>query len=559
MNVYRFIVGIITLVLTLIIVNQWKFDNNWDRPINSDGKGYYAYLPAIFIYQDLSYSFVDEMEVKYYSEDGSQAKAFRMKQPNGTIVNKCFPGVAIFYLPFFLLAIVFSWLFNFPIDGYSALFQWSVALAHLFYLFIGLLALRKAFSLMGINKLVNSLSLIFVVFATNIYFYLVYDFTVAHVFGFSAACVLIYWCAQYKKTKNLKYILWMLPLFAFLLLTRPTNALLIITLPLVLGSADLKELLQFKLWLQLKHIKWVIIAALILCIAPILWKAQSGNWLVYSYGNEKIDLTNPHFIDFLTSYIQGWWLWTPFMAFAFLLGSIYFWKQSKFQGLIYSLGVLGVVYIFSSWSTWTFGMSFGQRPMIEFYPLIMIGFVGFFNERKWKWSALIFTPLLILNVIQAYQMRNFIIVGGDTNKEDYWNRFLQLRPDAPSVKIEDNWKEMQRIKKSEFQVLDEKVPFSHEIRLKSLKKGSKVVVNTKIGGKKEKTNATLVLSDETGKFYKAHYIHEQLRDELTSMSFLFDIEENVQAPIKCYIWNGDSKEQVQLESLEVIQYIPVKK
>lgn len=37
-------------------------DNPWDRMISSDGKGYYAYLPAVFIYHDLNFGFIPQYE-----------------------------------------------------------------------------------------------------------------------------------------------------------------------------------------------------------------------------------------------------------------------------------------------------------------------------------------------------------------------------------------------------------------------------------------------------------------------------------------------------------------
>lgn len=543
----------------MITINQRELDSQWDRPINADGKGYYAFLPALFIYQDMSYSFVDEMEMKYYPEDGSHAKAFRMEQPNGTVVNKCFPGTAIFYLPFFLIAMVVSWIAGLPVDGYSFFFQWAIPFAQLCYLFVGLLVLKKTFKKMGISDWMSTVSLLLVIFATNVYFYLVYDFTVTHIFGFFGSCVLIYWTYRYKSERELKLIGYSCALLALLVIVRPTNALLVLVAPLLLNRTELKSLFNFTEWKKNRNYAWILVAVLVIFIAPLMWKIQSGNWLVYSYGNEKIDLMNPHFFQFLFSYTKGWWLWTPFMFISFLAGTIYFWKQSSWQGIIFSIGILGVVYIFSSWWIWTFGMGFGQRPMIEFYPILILGFTGFVQVMKRKWMIVFVFLFIVVNVVQAKQIHSFILVGGNTTKSDYWNHFLQLTPDPASVKIEKNWKEIQRVKSAETQFLDEKTPFSRELRLKTIKKGSKIVVKAKIGGKFDQTKATIVLSDENGEFYQAHYIQKELNQTPRTMSFLFEIVETIEAPIKCYIWNGDSKEQVQLESLEAIQYIPTKK
>ena len=91
-----------------------SFSNPYERPITGDAQAYYAYLPAIFIYQDLDYEFIDEINDKYYPE--SHQKSF-LKEAGEGKVNKTFPGVAILYLPFFLLAHALAILFGMEADG----------------------------------------------------------------------------------------------------------------------------------------------------------------------------------------------------------------------------------------------------------------------------------------------------------------------------------------------------------------------------------------------------------------------------------------------------------
>ena len=56
----------------LLLVCLWTSANlNWGKDrqkyvIISDGKGYYAYLPAVFIYHDLNFNFLDSIEANYY-------------------------------------------------------------------------------------------------------------------------------------------------------------------------------------------------------------------------------------------------------------------------------------------------------------------------------------------------------------------------------------------------------------------------------------------------------------------------------------------------------------
>ena len=55
---------IIVLLLMYTAKINWGY-GQWENVIESDAKGYYAYLPAVFIYYDLNFSFLEEVEAKY--------------------------------------------------------------------------------------------------------------------------------------------------------------------------------------------------------------------------------------------------------------------------------------------------------------------------------------------------------------------------------------------------------------------------------------------------------------------------------------------------------------
>ena len=59
----------VAIVLVWVSSNiNWRKDK-WRGLLESDAKGYYAYLPAVFIYQDLNFGFFDQIEKeKYYQE-----------------------------------------------------------------------------------------------------------------------------------------------------------------------------------------------------------------------------------------------------------------------------------------------------------------------------------------------------------------------------------------------------------------------------------------------------------------------------------------------------------
>jgi hypothetical protein len=124
----------------LLLCAGLKFGGFYGFCINGDGKGYYAYLPATFIYHDQPFNFIQKTEKKYYPE--STRCDFRVNV-KGKLVNKYFIGTALLWSPFFLLAHLLSHVLDLPLDGYVPLYQYSILIAAVFYLWLGLFYLRK--------------------------------------------------------------------------------------------------------------------------------------------------------------------------------------------------------------------------------------------------------------------------------------------------------------------------------------------------------------------------------------------------------------------------------
>ncbi|HEY4797943.1 MAG TPA: hypothetical protein VII99_02590, partial [Bacteroidia bacterium] len=97
----RYIVYFIVATVVFCASNiKWHGDH-WKSIIEFDGKGYYAYLPSIFIYHDLQYGFFESVEKKYHS--CNECADYR-ENIHGKIVDKYYAGVAMAASPFFLIA-----------------------------------------------------------------------------------------------------------------------------------------------------------------------------------------------------------------------------------------------------------------------------------------------------------------------------------------------------------------------------------------------------------------------------------------------------------------------
>ena len=154
------------LIAALVLFYSWQHGRYNGNYINSDGKGYYAYLTAIFIYQDMEYGFIDDYESKYYAPESYVD--FR-RDVDGGVVNITFAGIAVLFLPFFLMAHTGSMALGLPTDGYAPLYQSAIGFAAVFYLFLALWGIKKFLELYSVGKYHIVLVQILIVFATPIY------------------------------------------------------------------------------------------------------------------------------------------------------------------------------------------------------------------------------------------------------------------------------------------------------------------------------------------------------------------------------------------------------
>ena len=85
----KFFLKELFLVLTLLFVYN-NFMYKKEVLINADGRGYYEYLPALFIYDDIHFGYLDTLETDYY--DLEQMKGMYQNPLFERPINKYFAG-----------------------------------------------------------------------------------------------------------------------------------------------------------------------------------------------------------------------------------------------------------------------------------------------------------------------------------------------------------------------------------------------------------------------------------------------------------------------------------
>jgi hypothetical protein len=429
MKLRKYLPELIVLVYAMLFLLTKNPSRQWDRVIVSDGKGYYAYLPALFIYHDTDYGFIDRYEAEYFPASKQLYKDFRYDTGHG-IINKYFPGPAILWLPFFGIGHAAASLFGFPTDGYSIPYQLAIAFAAFFYLWLSLLILRKTLRFYTENENAIAWSLAATALATNLVYYTVNAGCLVHVYNFFLVNAFVYFVLAACKNGKPAYYASAAFMLGMVMISRPQNGLIVLAIPFLCGSRE-SFLLFFKI--ALTEVRILLLSALALLL-PLLvpityWFIKTGHFLVYSYGNETYDLTKPHLLKFLFSFEKGWLLYTPIAAFA-ALGLLFLFRKSKWQFVSLSAFLFFLVYFMSSWWIWTYTSYVSQRVMIDYYVFIAIllifTFKWFGKRRKRILLPVILSGFILLNLMQHMQQLIWVYPAGPVTAKTYFGNFFSF-------------------------------------------------------------------------------------------------------------------------------------
>ncbi len=424
---------IIILLILLFVYNNFLYKKNTDRKevfISSDGRGYYEYLPALFIYNDLHFSYIDTLQTEFYEAEHN--KLIYSQLDNGQRINKYFVGTAVLQAPFFLVAHAIASGENsaHPPDGFSLTYQKGMLYAGIFYLFLGLVFIRLLLQTYHVNGWWIFFIQLATLFATPLLNYTMYDSAYSHVYSFFLVSWFLYVVRKYFLSGRPGYLVVSLIALGFIVIVRPVNVLVLIFTPLLVESFG-AYIQQVRLIFQ-KHLIPLLIGSVLLCLLFSLQLyvsfLQTGNPLNYNYGDEGFNFTNPAFFRFLFSYWKGFFLWTPWWLLVFVTGIIYWIYQKKYyHAIAFILSFTILVYVLSSWHAWSYGGSIGQRPMIDFYAVFILLFVPVFSEKMktGKWLLAAFFPVLaVVMQVQIFQYQRAIIPWDGTTREMYWKVFL---------------------------------------------------------------------------------------------------------------------------------------
>ena len=405
-------------IFSFVSAKKWK-----QNQIEWDIVSYYGYLPALYIYDDITLKFTSQ------NPDFFAGKYWPETAPNGGRVIKTTMGLSILYTPFFLLGHFVAPFMGEPQDGFSMPYQLFTMLGTFFYVLLGLYFLRKLL-LLYFSDLVALFVIISVFFGTNLLCYTTHLPLMSHAYLFSISSVFIYAVIKWHEKPEKINSLIVGFLLGLLTLIRPTMILFILFFIFytITDKTSFKNKLQ--LFFSNKFKVFLMIVAFIAAGLPqlIYWKYITGQWFYWSYTGERFYFDNPHIIEGLLGYRKGWLVYTPIMFFA--VAGLFFMKKkcNSYQWAVVIPFVV-LVYVLLSWWSWWYGGSFGNRAFIDLYGLLAVPMASFYDyclSRKLKSGIIVLSlSLITLNLFQTWQYKKDLIHYDGMTRKAYWMGFFK--------------------------------------------------------------------------------------------------------------------------------------
>ena len=440
-------ITVAVMMCIIAIVNFFYYpkwlESGTEATISWDVSGYYMYLPAVFIYNDLSNCSYSNYVIDTYHPTPDFQQGFT-HQSSGNCVMKYSMGQAVVMLPFFALGHIYALNSSqYLADGFSTPYQLSIAIGSIVIAFIGLLFLRKVLRTYYSDSVV-SLCIACVVIGTNYLNYAAIDGAMTHNTLFTIYTLIVYTTIRFYDNITISKAIAIGAFVGLAALTRPTEILAAL-IPILWGVDFTRRTSILRRITLFKRNTTAILSSVVAClvvgsIQMVYWKFVTNDWLVYSYQDQGFSWLHPHVFAGLFSYKSGWLTYSPLMVLS-LLGFIPLYKRNRSVFFVSSIFFGLFIYIAFAWDIWWYGGSLGQRTMVQSYPILAIPLAAAIDalyDRSFYWRAVAAVVVLFLIYVSLWfthqAHRGNLLLVSQSTKEYYWRTFL-------TYKIEnENWK-----------------------------------------------------------------------------------------------------------------------
>lgn len=411
----------LALVLTLISLQASFSSRPWDTrsPIAWDVCTYYSYLPMGFVHHRY------EKKVWNLEEDHKQIGYYTDSLP-----PKMTMGMAISWFPAFMVAHTTAESLGHKPDGISLPYKVAIHFSLYLYLFWGWWALIGVWNGFRFGPAVQMTGAALLLLGTNLLYYTADETALSHGLNFVLVSMLLHQSMRWWERLKTRHLYAIAALLGYIVLIRPSNAIFA-AIPLIMGLNYYPPAkLLTKIPLRPLLIA-VVIGLLMLTPQLIFWKIFHGEWLVYSYGEEGFFWSDPQILNGLFSYRKGWFLYTPLGLFM-LIGMVFFARKHPRMGVWLAVFIMLFIYVVFSWWCWWYGGSFGQRVMIDLYPVLSLGLLSLIT---WAFARLfraivavaVASIIICFSALQTFQYRDGLIHNDGMSKCSYAAHFMQWK------------------------------------------------------------------------------------------------------------------------------------
>lgn len=347
--------------------------DDWRSDLRADAAGYYIYLPGLFHHGMRAATVSDSLVVL-------GGYGFQADHEHDRIVTKYTCGTALLQLPFFLLAE--------SIEGFGATDGWTrthhqaIEAAGIFYWTSGLLLI--ALALRRWRPTANGVALLVlacIAFGTNTFYFAFRSPGYSHVYSFFLVSLALHSIYADRGSPMRRSSLWGFAFaIAMIVLIRPIDVLAVLALVFLMFRERPYLVRSFRF-----HATQLAVGMMVALPQMIYWRFAHGSWVVYSYGDEGFgNWASPYLAEVLFAPENGLLPHAPaFLLLPFALVVLF--KQERANAWLLLVLLSLAVYSCAAWHIWTFGCSYGMRPLVQYTPFLAMGLWSLFD----RWCSLV--------------------------------------------------------------------------------------------------------------------------------------------------------------------------
>lgn len=372
---------------------------NYHSELWADKAGYSIYLQAF----EYGYDGRTIPDTAIISKTGY---GFSIDAENGVFITKYTYGTALAQSPFYFLGSIFESDTEL-LPGFSVVQNRMVSVAGAVYLLLGLIFLYR-FLRFYYEKTVGILTLLVLLFGTNLLYYGTLEPGMSHIYSFAVFSGFLYFIKKRNYFKEEK--IWEFVVFGclagWMVVLRQSNLLFPLVYFFLDASATSSVLERVKRVFKLRNLLFVLLGFSVL-IAPqiVYWNYAFESMVAYSYGDEGFNWLNPRILKVLFDPYNGLLIYSPILLFVLIYMGTMLKKKATNAWLIFATFLI-MTYIFSCWWAWWYGCAFGARSYVEYLSLLSLVFAYGWKDilHKSRTTKLVSSLVVLLFCLYTCKM-----------------------------------------------------------------------------------------------------------------------------------------------------------